>query len=65
MDGKVPAPAREMREEAHPVTFFVTRAQRRAILAALRAIDGDRVKALCAALGVGEGVASEACTRAS
>jgi hypothetical protein len=50
----VPTPAKppEDAEIPHPLTFFVTRAQRRAILAALRAIDVDRSRALRTALRV-------------
>lgn len=44
----LPSPAPH--ELAHPLTFFLTQSQRKAILAALRAIHHDRVTALHRAL---------------
>ncbi len=53
-----PAPPPAEGALPHAITFFVSAEQRRLILAALRAFDKDRVRALCLALGV----RSEACS---
>lgn len=41
-----PAPPRDVEDMPHAVTFFVTAAQRKALLAKLREIDSDRTSAL-------------------
>jgi hypothetical protein len=48
----VPKPAEPPSDVPHPLTFFVTRAQRRAILAALKAIHADRTRAILKALAI-------------
>ena len=48
-----PMPPREPGTQAHPLTFFLTRAQRDAVLRALRARRTTRSRALLAALGIG------------
>jgi len=49
-----PASAPEPSTLPSAVTFFLSAGQRRRVLAALRAIDHDRTRALLAALGVHE-----------
>ena len=57
----VPAPTTPSSEHElrDGVTFFVTRAERRALLVALRAIDRDRSRALLRALGLRPGADDE------
>lgn len=52
-DGKArPAKARARGTLDEAVTFFTTRAQKRALLRALRAVDRDRTRALLVVAGV-------------
>jgi len=48
-----PAPPPDPDTLPHPVTFFLTRAERRRVLRALRAIHADRRRALLVAIKLG------------
>lgn len=47
-----PSPAPDEQDLPHALTFFVTEGVRRRVLAALRELDADRVRALCLALDI-------------
>lgn len=48
-----PVPPREAGTQPHPLTFFLTRSQRDAVLRAIHARRTTRSRALLAALGIG------------